>query len=84
MSSEYFLTLAQNERILHIYNTFDRKSEVRLLTFILDSIDEDRRNAIVQGLIRTAYENYTPNSGVIEDKEKPLIRSFNHEGELTP
>lgn len=84
MASNYFLALVQNQRILHIYNTFDRKSDFRLLTFVLASVDEDRRSDLVQGLIHTAYENFTPNSGVIEDKERPLVRSFNHEGELTP
>jgi hypothetical protein len=35
-------------------------------------------------LIHTAYEQFTPNRGSIEDKERQLIRSFNHAGELTP
>ena len=40
MSAEYFILLAQDTKIFHIYNTFDKSSDFRLISFILRSIDQ--------------------------------------------
>jgi len=40
MAGEYFILLAQDPKIFHIYNTFDKSSDFRLISFILRSIDQ--------------------------------------------
>jgi hypothetical protein len=79
MASDYFVTLAQDPRILHVYHTFDRQSECRLVSFVLNSIEEGKRSELVQNLVKTVFEEYSPNNQLPKDSERPLIRAFNHE-----
>lgn len=67
MTSQYFLVLAQSERMLHIYNTFDRKNDFRLLTFVLHNIEEGKSSDLIQALINTTFEAYSASNVVKED-----------------
>ena len=67
MAAEYFLTLCQDERILHIYNSYDRTGDMRLLSFILHKIGEDRKSELVQHLVKTIFQFYSQNSIIITD-----------------
>lgn len=84
MASDYFVALAQDPRILHVYHTFDRSSETRLISFVLNTIEEGKRSELVQNLIKTVFEYYLPNNRLPTDPERLLVRAFNHERELTP
>jgi hypothetical protein len=46
-------------------------------------IDEGKRAEMVQGLVKTAFEHYSADSRPVEDRERQLIRGFNHEQELS-
>lgn len=50
----------------------------------MHTIDLDKSSELVKALIHTAYEAFTPSSYNVTDPERPLIRAFNHEKELTP
>lgn len=83
MASDYFVTLAQDKRILNVYNTFDRESECRLISFIINSIEDGKRSELVQNLAKTVFEYYSPNNKLPQDPERLLVRAFNQR-ELTP
>ncbi len=39
MASDYFLVLAQQMRILHVYHTLDRSSDFRLVPYVLHHLE---------------------------------------------